>query len=238
MTTFNVADIEATPNAVLVQNISANATEKSVKDFFSFCGKINRFEMLTSGETQEAFILFDKESAANTARLLSNAVIVDRSVTVKSFFEAHESDAAVAVEEDAKKAIETNDDEHKPYTRVIAELLAEGYTLSETIVKRGVEIDDKYSVTKTLAAYMFSARAKAEALDEQYKVTNLLKEMDAKFHISENATQILAKTKELGEKALATPTGQKVFQTVDAAKDRALEVAAETRQIVEEKKSA
>ncbi|ORZ39978.1 hypothetical protein BCR44DRAFT_57375, partial [Catenaria anguillulae PL171] len=237
-TNFNITDLEATPNAVLVQNISANATEKAVKDFFSFCGKINRFELIAAGETQEAFILFDKESAANTARLLSNAVIVDRSVTVKSFFDAHDNDAAVAVEEDTKKAEAAQDKEHKPYTRVVAELLAEGYTLSEGIAKRGLAIDEQYSITKTLTAYFFSARARAEQLDEQYKVTDKLREIDAKYHVSENATSILSKTKELADKALATPAGQKVAQTVDAAKERALEVASETRAIVDEKKAA
>ncbi|KAI9216421.1 hypothetical protein BC828DRAFT_409478 [Blastocladiella britannica] len=226
------ANIAPTPNAVLVQNISSNATEKSVKDFFSFCGKINAFEMISAGTTQEAFILFDKESAANTARLLSNAVIVDRSVTVKSFFEEHEGDAEKKVAEDSKSE---DDAEHKPYTRVIAELLANGYTLTVPIVQKGVEIDTKYSLTKTLGAYFFSAKAKAEQLDETYKVTAQLKDLDAKFHVSERAVEILSKSKELAEKALATPTGQTVAQTAETVKARALEVATETQAIVGQK---
>ncbi|KAJ3363490.1 hypothetical protein GGF32_004191 [Allomyces javanicus] len=230
---FDIEGIEPTANAVLVQNISANATAKSVQDFFSFCGKIVKFELIEADGSQEAFILFEKESAANTARLLSNAVIVDSSVTVKSFFEGvGEENVEEAVEADAAKEAESPTGT-KPYTRVIAELLAEGYQLSEGVVKRGLEVDEKYSVTKTLSAYFFTAKARAEELDEQYKVVEKLREIDEKYQISQNAHAILAKGFEFGEKALATPTGQKVKEAVDAAREAALEVATETRAIIE-----
>ncbi|KNE73115.1 hypothetical protein AMAG_17264 [Allomyces macrogynus ATCC 38327] len=242
MTFAAAQDLPATANAVLVSNISNNATEKAVKDFFSFCGRIVQFEMKANaaGDGQEAFILFERESAANTARLLSNAVIVDRSVQVTSYFvPPEERDPLEAVQADERAAADGSlAADHKPYTRVIAELLAEGYQLSENVVKRGLEVDDKYAVTKTLSAYFFTAKARAEELDEQYKVVEKLKEIDSKWHISENAHAILAKGFLFGEKALATPTGQKVKEAVDAAREKAREVADETRAIVQEKHTA
>ncbi|KAL7749735.1 Protein vip1 [Sorochytrium milnesiophthora] len=237
------ADVQPTPNAVLVQNISANATEKAVKDFFSFCGKINKFELAKAGETQEAFILFDKESAANTARLLTNAVIVDRSVTVLSYFNADKaSDPAAAVEADERKAAEAKDTEHKSYTTVVAELLAGGYTLTQPVVRKGIEIDAQYSLSASLFSFFNTAQAKAQALDQKYQVTEMLKanavKIDQRLHLKERADFALAKSKEIGEQALHTPVGQKVKETVDYATAQGMTVVNETRTIIDSKSKA
>lgn len=86
--------------AVYVTNISPNANEKTVSDFFSFCGKISKlfvnkyveFQILPNSvadipffreqETSSAVVEFETESAAKTALLLTNALIVDRPITV------------------------------------------------------------------------------------------------------------------------------------------------------------
>jgi RNA recognition motif-containing protein len=57
-------------NTVHVKNISSATSEKEVKDFFSFCGKISNLEITPSGETQSATVTFEKETAAKTALLL------------------------------------------------------------------------------------------------------------------------------------------------------------------------
>jgi hypothetical protein len=64
-----------------------------VKEFFSFCGKITQFQMkLTpSGDSYEAVLAFEKDSSARTAKMLSNAVIGEKSIQVRALFSETES---------------------------------------------------------------------------------------------------------------------------------------------------
>lgn len=247
---FNLEDVKPTPNAVRVYNISPNATEKALKDFFAFCGKINRFQMVKAedGATQEAFILFDKESAANTARLLSNAVIVDRQVKVESYFDGTANPSAeAAVEEDTAKAhaaaASGNSDPHtKTFTHVIAEMLAAGYVLSDNVVHKGHELDVKFGVTSTLQNYINQAKAQAVALDAKYHVvdtvTSKATELDQKFHVTATAQAATGKAMEIGGQVLNTPVGKKVVDAVGVAKTKVLELHEETKRIADTKKAA
>ncbi|CAG8656840.1 10671_t:CDS:2 [Cetraspora pellucida] len=71
---------------VVVYNISACVSEKTVKDFFLFCGKIEEFKLIKeeSSDKQISYITFEREIAAKTAKMLTNAVIGDSEITVKS----------------------------------------------------------------------------------------------------------------------------------------------------------
>lgn len=64
---------EPTANIVLIKNISGQTQEATIKDFFSFCGQIQAFEMRKTNENelQEAIVYFEQASAAKTATLLS-----------------------------------------------------------------------------------------------------------------------------------------------------------------------
>lgn len=77
------------PTAVFVSNISPNAADKTVSDFFSFCGEIKSLVLRrTAGQadgTQEAIVTFESSAAAKTAQLLTNALIVDRAITVRVY---------------------------------------------------------------------------------------------------------------------------------------------------------
>merc|ERR1711964_406134 len=47
-------------STVNVKNISSATSEKEIKDFFSFCGKISSIEVTKSGESQNATVTFEK----------------------------------------------------------------------------------------------------------------------------------------------------------------------------------
>ncbi|KAJ1910211.1 Protein vip1 [Tieghemiomyces parasiticus] len=91
---------EPTRSFVLVEGIAPEADETKVREFFTFCGKINQFELRPAGTSssvlaaagapqpsQEALIEFDHDSAAKTAVLLSNAMIAEQPINVKYLFE-------------------------------------------------------------------------------------------------------------------------------------------------------
>lgn len=79
---------EQIKRGVYVSNISAKATLKSVSDFFSFCGPIEKLVMdfdSTSNPNdvkQFAVVVFEHEKDYSTALLLGNARIIDSPINV------------------------------------------------------------------------------------------------------------------------------------------------------------
>jgi hypothetical protein len=63
---------EQTPKLVKVTNIGKDTKPETLRDFFTFCGKIQDFEVEADGEHQKALIMFESSKAAKTAELLSN----------------------------------------------------------------------------------------------------------------------------------------------------------------------
>lgn len=58
---------------VQVKNISPSTSDKEIKDFFAFCGKITDLQVTSAADgTKEATVIFEKETAARTAQLLNN----------------------------------------------------------------------------------------------------------------------------------------------------------------------
>ncbi|KAF0441121.1 RNA-binding protein vip1 [Gigaspora margarita] len=70
---------------VVVYNISGLSSEKIVKDFFSFCGRVHKCKFVKNeiDNKQTAYITFERESAARTALMLTHAVINDSEIIVK-----------------------------------------------------------------------------------------------------------------------------------------------------------
>ena len=73
---------------VHVGDISHATTEKEVRDFFSFCGKITNLSMTPTSASaeasQSATVTFEKETAAKTALLLDNTQLGKSQVKVTS----------------------------------------------------------------------------------------------------------------------------------------------------------
>ena len=88
--TFVKSPTEVSDKWIVVRDISSKATDDSVKEFFAFCGKIVYFEIAAASngaDNKECLICFDSSSAANTARMLSSAVIADKPISVSPYFD-------------------------------------------------------------------------------------------------------------------------------------------------------
>jgi len=206
--------------AVFVSNISPNATEKTVSDFFSFCGRIIRLNLRNVEGFQEAVVVFETDSAAKTALLLTNALIVDRPITVVPY-----SPAPGELERQPSQ----NDQPitERPYvvpdgertkTSVVASLLAAGYVLGSDTIGKARELDEKHMITLQLKVGAEQIKAKANEIDRQLHISETAtaiktgvvekaREVDEKLHISEKvgaaaeatklqATALLAKANE------------------------------------------
>lgn len=252
MVNWKTVPAEPTAALIVVTNISAQATEKIVRDFFLFCGKIKSFEMQKSDtdDTKTALVLFERDSAAKTACVLSNALIVDSQITVKQYFDvpsvpasptAAESASATGSQQDVRGA-EPLRQEEKPKASVVSEILAAGYGISEQIIERAKDLDTKYQVTGRFQTALNQAKGAALAIDEKYKIheniQSTAKSLDTKFHVSEKAQMVEQTAKSLAEQALATPTGQRVASVVTQAQTKVQQVHGEARHIADEKKQA
>jgi len=177
--------------SVLVTNISPSANEKTVSDFFSFCGKINQlFLKKEEGkDTSSAVIQFETESAAKTALLLTNALIVDRPITVTAYVQSStstpsdsssETPAPVSAETQGTPVEAANisqkdfggvADEDRSKTSVIASLLAAGYTLAKDALAEAKAVDERNNFSARAQIVVDQMVVKAKQIDDQYKIS-------------------------------------------------------------------
>jgi len=223
----SVSDVRS----VYVTNISPSANEKTVSDFFSFCGKISKLYLQKEEgkDTSSAVIQFETESAAKTALLLTNALIVDRPITVTVFSENTSSTESTTttttspiqvgtpVENIQNKDFGGVKDEDRSKTSVVASLLAAGYQLAENALEKAKEVDEKSNFSARAKVVVDQMVVKAHEIDQQYKisekatsvknsVTETAKKLDSDYGISDKAS------------TAATVIKTTAYMGVDAAK--------------------
>jgi len=227
MTNWSIVKIPATatPNLIFVSNISATASEKTVKDFFLFCGKIQEFELQKEGDRQVALVLFERESAAKTACMLTNAMIVDSQISVTPYFE------------DSEASGENIPQENKPKVTVLAEILSAGYSLQDQIIEKGLEIDAKYGLVGMIQSYVEAAKAHAKTIDEKFHVTAKATELDNKYHVQDRVNAAVGQGIDYSNQALQTAPGQKVAGVAAQVKEQVAAVHYEAKRLQDEKKA-
>jgi len=234
--------------AVQVTNISPNANEKTVSDFFSFCGKIIKlyFDKEEGKDTNKAVVQFETESAAKTALLLTHAHIVDRPIAVEIYppKDAPLSEPGTPVPEERiahKDFGDTNDDE-RTKTSVIASLLASGYVLAQDAVTKAKEIDDEHNISLHLKVGVETLKVKAQEIDQTYRIsekatqmkqsaTEKAKKIDEDYKITEKATQMkqsaTEKAKKIDEDYKIT---EKASQAAQNFKSNAMDAATKAQE--------
>jgi len=212
--------------AVFVSNISPNATEKTVSDFFSFCGRITKLTLrkdASNDGAQEAVVIFETDSAAKTALLLTNALIVDRPITVVSHIpssndEPLQQSSQQTEPENITNRTYTAPDHERSKTSVVASMLAAGYILGTDTVSQARDFDEKHMISLQIKVGAEQVKAKANELDKA-------------LHISETANVIktvtVEKAKEVDEK-LGIST--KANQAAEAVKQQATAIAAKAQE--------
>lgn len=194
---------------VHVKGISHETTEKEVKDFFSFCGKINSISVTPESDIAEsaksATVTFEKETAAKTALLLDNTQLGKSQVHVSTASTIDD----VAAKAGAAVSSTLGDDhisqEDKPRSRIVAEYLAYGYVLSDQVISQAIALDNKHGVSSRFTAAL-------QGFDQKYKATDTARSVDTKYGVTDKALGAWGGLNSYFEKALGTPTGQKLRQ--------------------------
>jgi hypothetical protein len=151
-------------------------------------------------------MLIDLNSAAKTALLLDNTQLGPSSVHVEA---AHTIDeiagAQAASAQEAREEAQQHDiaQEDKPRSRIVAEYLAHGYSLSDQALQQAIALDQKHGISTKFTSALAN-------FDTKYKATDRAKGIDEKYKISDQASHHWRGLTSYFEKALDTSTGQKV----------------------------
>jgi len=214
------------PNTVYVKNISAQTSEKEIKEFFSFCGKITAIDVKEAGETKDATVTFEKATAAKTALLLDHTQLGSTQVSVSS------DDATEEGESYTHNAERDTDDitqEEKPRSRIIAEYLAHGYVIGDVAVQRAIDLDQKHGVSSRFMQTL-------QKLDAKYKATDKARGMDQTYAVTPRVNSLLSGLNSYYEKAAGTPTGQKLVNFYTQTSRQVQDIHTEARRLADIKK--
>ncbi|RMZ86463.1 hypothetical protein DV736_g6312, partial [Chaetothyriales sp. CBS 134916] len=192
---------------VHVAGIAAGTSEQEVRDFFSFCGKIVNLSITPTSDAatspKSATVTFEKETAAKTALLLDNTELGKSQVHVTA---AHTIDD-VATKAGAPVSSSLLDDhiaqEDKPRGRIAAEYLAHGYSLSDQVLQKALDLDKKHGFSTKFTQALTD-------FDQKYKASEKARTVDNRYGVTERTQGALANLNSYFEKALNTPTGQRL----------------------------
>jgi len=215
-------------STVHVKNISKSTSEKEVKDFFSFCGKISNIEITPSGETQDATVTFEKETAAKTALLLDSTQLGATQVKVTSATGSTEDDGSHFTQNADRDSDEITQEE-KPRSRIIAEYLANGYVVGNQGIQRAIDLDQKHGVSNRFLSTL-------QSLDQKYHATDKAKSVDQSYGVTQKTNSLLSGLTSYYEKAAGTPTGQKLVNFYTQTQKQVLDIHNEAARLAELKK--
>jgi len=214
------------PFTVKVLGIADSTTEVQLHDFFTFCGTISSIEHHEKGTVT---IGFEKSSAAKTALMLNGGALDGSTLTVTSDV-AHQDDHQPVDDHH----IEQSD---KPRAGIAAEYLAKGYALSDHILVRAIEIDNKQGISKRFLSYFQSLDKSVgeRALGRDQTITGKVqtsigaaaqhaRAVDEKGGYSKVANEYYSK-------AITSPLGQQVRAFYTSTSKQVFDIHEEARRI-------
>ncbi|KAL5827755.1 hypothetical protein ACOSQ3_019603 [Xanthoceras sorbifolium] len=197
--TINVTDIRT----IKISNVSLAASERDIKEFFSFSGDIKYVEMQRESETettQLAYVTFKESQGADTALLLSGATIAGLSVTITPVEDYQLPPEAVSPNSPlaSGSAVKKAED-------VVSTMLAKGFVLGKDAINKAKAFDEQHHLTSNASATVASIDRKiglSEKLSIGTAVVNeKLREMDERFQVSEKTKSAFAVAEEKASSA-------------------------------------
>jgi hypothetical protein len=188
-------------HTVRVSNVSLQATEHDIRDFFSFSGEIVHVELQRDENwSQVAFVTFQNADAMDTALLLSGATIVDQSVTIIPMegyvLPTARDDDEVLEGEDYNQAVVP---ENKA-TAALADVLSKGIMFGKTAATQVKQFDEKHGLSATAVATASSVDQKL-GISEKFSAgtqafNQQIRGVDERYQVSAKTKSALAVAEE------------------------------------------
>ena len=123
-----------------------------------------------------------------------------------------------------------NDDdipqEDKPRSRIAAEYLAHGYGISDKAIERAIALDKQHGLSSRFTAALTN-------FDQKYKASEKAQGLDSKYKVSEKGLGAWRGMNSYFEKALGTPTGQRVRTFYLDGQKQVFDVHSEARRLAD-----
>ena len=175
------------------------------------------------GAAKSAVVTFEKETAAKTALLLDNTQLGPAQVHVTASTSSVPGAKETGSSEEHHDS-ETIAQEDKPRSRIIAEYLAHGYVVSDKAIERAIGLDQQHGVSNRFMSTLSN-------FDSKFKVSERTVQVDQRLGVSNRAQQGWYGLNSYFEKAVNTPTGQKLRSFYESGSKQVMDVHNEARHL-------
>jgi hypothetical protein len=128
-----------------------------------------------------------------------------------------------------KPTSEEIEQEDKPRSRIVAEYLAHGYVIGDTAIQRAIELDTKHGISARFTAALSN-------FDNKVKATDKAKAIDSSYGVTDKGMTAWRGANSYFEKALGTPTGQKLAAFYTTSEKQVIDIHTEARRLADIKK--
>ncbi|XP_024985679.1 binding partner of ACD11 1-like [Cynara cardunculus var. scolymus] len=183
---------------VKVSNLSLGASQRDVREFFSFSGDVVYVEVQSNDErSQNAFVTFTDSQGTETAVLLSGATIGDMTITVTLAPDYQlPPDAIPSLPPHGGNTSSEGESAFRKAEDVVSSMFAKGFVLGKDVVSKAKSFDEKHGLTSTASAKVTSFDKKIGFTEKVSTGTSIVnekvKEVDQKLQVSEKAKSAFA----------------------------------------------
>ncbi len=128
--------------------------------------------------------------------------------------------------EDASRDPNDLTQEDKPRSRIVAEYLAHGYVISDNAIQRAITLDNKHGVSNRFTNALTS-------FDAKYKATDKARGIDQSYGVTDKVFAGWNTLNSYYEKAMGTPTGQKLVSFYTQSDKQVRDIHAEARRLAD-----
>ena len=114
----------------------------------------------------------------------------------------------------------------KPRSRVVAEYLAHGYALSDQAITGALALDKKHGISDRFTKFL-------SGVDAKYKATDRARSLDDSYKVTNRARDAWAGAASYFERAMGTPTGQKLVAFYAKGDKEVRDIHAEARRLAD-----
>ena len=233
--------------SVVVTNVSRSVAPAQIGELFSYCGKIEPVQLLSPGTFE---VVFKLDKAVETALLLKDAELEGSVISVSTpSIPGYDEATSVAVGDNkvkpgnhSKLADADVDDEgedipqeEKPKLAVLAQLLASGYHISDSLIDRAIQIDQKKGLSASFKSFIHDLDSKyIHSHDPESVAHRKLKRADHVLHGFTHKLSSFAKLRSVHnylDKAAASPSGLRIHQFYLHVAKEVKEVRAEANRL-------
>ncbi|KAL1068992.1 hypothetical protein V6Z11_D12G235800 [Gossypium hirsutum] len=203
---------------IKVSNVSLQATERDINEFFSFSGDIEYVEMQSDNERSLiAYVTFKDSQGAETAILLSGATIVNLSVSISLAPDYKLPTAAFAPPPPIQNQTPAGaDSAMRKAEDVVTGMLAKGFILGKDAVNKAKSFDEKHRLTST-ASSKVSEKTKSAFSAAEQKVSSAGSAIMKNRYVFTGASWVTGAFNKVAK--AAGDVGQKTKEKVGAAEE-------------------